>query len=69
MYPKLDLQAFYSLFHVTFGQMTLLWGSSSHVNTCDVISCHVTITFCKLQPCKSSKTRKLDLQAFYSTSR
>ena len=26
MYPKLDLQAFYSLFHVTFGQMTSLMG-------------------------------------------
>jgi len=31
-----------------------------------VISCHVTATSCELQPCRSSKYPKVELQAFYS---
>ena len=42
MYPKLDLQAFYSHFQVTFGQVTSLRVICGHVKSRDVISSHET---------------------------
>ena len=58
MNPNLDLQAFYSHFQATSGQMTSLPGHFRHVGSHVVISCHVTATSCELQPCRSSNVPK-----------
>jgi len=62
MYTIREFSAFYSHFQVTFGQMTSLPG---HFRSNDVTSgslpvtlgrviiyCHVTASYCELQPCR-----------------
>ena len=61
MNPKLHLEAFYSHFKVTSGQMTSLPVTSGHFRSRDIISCHVTATSCELQPCRSSNVPKTSL--------
>jgi len=50
-----DLQAIYSHFRVTSGQLTIL---PSHFRSRDVISCNVPAISCELQPCGSSNVPK-----------
>jgi len=52
MYSIRKFSAFYSHFQVTSGQMTSLSVTSGHLRSCDVISCHVTASYCELQPCR-----------------
>jgi len=52
MYCIRKFSAFYSHFQVTSGQMTSLPVTSGHLRSCDVISCHMTASYCELQPCK-----------------
>ena len=53
--PKLDLEAFYSHFQVTPGQVTSLPGK---FRLHDIISFHVAATSFELQPCRSSNVPK-----------
>jgi len=52
MYNIRQLLCFYSHFQVTSGQMTSLAVTYGHLRSRDVISCHVTASWCELQPCR-----------------
>jgi len=52
MYSIRQFLAFQSLFLVTSGQITWLLVNSGHQGSRDIIYCHVTASFCELQPCR-----------------
>jgi len=65
-YPKLDLQAFYRYFQVTSGQTTSLLVTWGHVTSFPVTWQPPPTSY---SPVRSQTYPKLDLQAFYGTSR
>ena len=66
MYSKLDFQALYSQFHVTFGQMTSLLGRFQSRRSRDIISCYVAATSWSYSTYRSSNACKFEYFAFYS---
>jgi len=52
MYSICKFLAIYNHFQVTSGQMTSLLVNSGHLRSRDVISCHVTASYCELQRCR-----------------
>jgi len=52
-----QFSAFYNHFQVTSGQMTSLSIASRRLSSRDIISCHVTDSYCELQPCMKSKAQ------------
>jgi len=58
MPPKAEFSASNSHFGVTSGQMTSLPGHFQWHEVRVVISCHLTATFCEIQPCRSINAPK-----------
>jgi len=52
MYSIHEFSAFYSHFQVTSGQIRHFRVTSGHLRSRDAISCHVTVSYRDLQPCR-----------------
>jgi len=43
-----------------------LWVTSGHLKSRDIISCHMTASSCRLQPCRKRNVQYSEFLAFYS---